>query len=643
MSKIIGIDLGTTNSAVSVMEGGEPTIIVNSEGNRVTPSVVAFKEDERLVGEIAKRQAVTNPENTITSIKRFMGRFIDEVKEEKEMVSYKVKKGPNDVVAVQVGDKDYTPPEISAMILRKLKEEAEDYLGEEVEEAVITVPAYFNDRQRQATKDAGKIAGLEVKRIVNEPTAASLSYGLQKGHAHTIAVYDLGGGTFDISILELGDGVLEVLSTNGNTHLGGDNFDQLLVDHIAEEFKKQEGIDLREDRMALQRLKDAAEQAKMELSSSKKTNVNLPFVTADQNGPKHLNIDITRATFENLIMDLIESSFDPCKTALNDADLNKSDIDEVILVGGSTRIPLVQQKVEEFFNKKHNLKVNPDEAVSLGAAVQAGILSGEGELKDMVLLDVTPLTLGLETLGGVMTPLIEKNTTIPARKKKVFTTAQDNQTAVDVHVLQGERSMAKDNQTLGRFQLTGIPPAKRGVPQIEVTFDIDANGILNVSAKDLGTGKEQNIVIKSTSGLSEEEIEQMKKEAEEHAEEDKRKKQLIEAKNKAESTIYSVQDSLDEYGEKIDEEEKKKIEDKIEELKEVMDTDDLEKINDKMEELQEASYNLAQQAYQDTQQQGPQQGGPQGPQGQQTQAGQSQASDKDDDEDVEEADYEEVD
>ncbi len=606
MSKIIGIDLGTTNSAVSVMEGGEPTIIVNSEGNRVTPSVVAFKEDERLVGEIAKRQAVTNPENTITSIKRFMGRFIDEVKEEKEMVSYKVKKGPNDVVAVQVGDKDYTPPEISAMILRKLKEEAEDYLGEEVEEAVITVPAYFNDRQRQATKDAGKIAGLEVKRIVNEPTAASLSYGLQKGHAHTIAVYDLGGGTFDISILELGDGVLEVLSTNGNTHLGGDNFDQLLVDHIAEEFKKQEGIDLREDRMALQRLKDAAEQAKMELSSSKKTNVNLPFVTADQNGPKHLNIDITRATFENLIMDLIESSFDPCKTALNDADLNKSDIDEVILVGGSTRIPLVQQKVEEFFNKKPNLKVNPDEAVSLGAAVQAGILSGEGELKDMVLLDVTPLTLGLETLGGVMTPLIEKNTTIPARKKKVFTTAQDNQTAVDVHVLQGERSMAKDNQTLGRFQLTGIPPAKRGVPQIEVTFDIDANGILNVSAKDLGTGKEQNIVIKSTSGLSEEEIEQMKKEAEEHAEEDKRKKQLIEAKNKAESTIYSVQDSLDEYGEKIDEEEKKKIEDKIEELKEVMDTDDLEKINDKMEELQEASYNLAQQSYQDTQQQGPQ-------------------------------------
>ncbi|TYB31224.1 MAG: molecular chaperone DnaK [Candidatus Mcinerneyibacterium aminivorans] len=635
MSKIIGIDLGTTNSAVSVMEGGEPTIIVNSEGNRVTPSVVAFKEDERLVGEIAKRQAVTNPQNTITSIKRFMGRFIDEVKEEKGMVSYKVKKGPNDVVAVEVGDKDYTPPEISAMILRKLKEEAENYLGEEVKEAVITVPAYFNDRQRQATKDAGKIAGLEVKRIVNEPTAASLAYGLQKGHAHTIAVYDLGGGTFDISILELGDGVLEVLSTNGNTHLGGDNFDQLLVDYIADEFKKIEGIDLREDKMALQRLKDAAEKAKMELSSSKKTNVNLPFVTADQNGPKHLDIDITRATFENLIMDLVESSFDPCKTALNDADLNKSDIDEVILVGGSTRIPLVQQKVEEFFNKKPNLKVNPDEAVSLGAAVQAGILSGEGELKDMVLLDVTPLTLGVETLGGVMTPLIEKNTTIPARKKKVFTTAQDNQTAVDIHVLQGERSMAKDNQTLGRFQLTGIPPAKRGVPQIEVAFDIDANGILNVSAKDLGTGKEQNIVIKSTSGLSEEEIEQMKKEAEEHAEEDQKKKQLIEAKNKAESTIYSIQQSLEEYGDKISKDEKKKIEDKIDELKEVMESDDLDKINDKIEELQEASYNLAQEVYQDTQQQA----GPQGPQGEQDANGKKD----DNDEDVEEADYEEVD
>lgn len=638
MGKIIGIDLGTTNSAVSVMEGGEPTIIVNSEGNRVTPSVVAFKDDEQLIGEIAKRQSVTNPQNTVTSIKRFMGRFIDEVEEEKSMVPYTIKKGPNNVVAVEVQGKDYTPPEISAMILRKLKEEAESYLGQEVEEAVITVPAYFNDRQRQATKDAGKIAGLKVKRIVNEPTAAALSYGLKEGHAHKIAVFDLGGGTFDISILELGDGVLEVLSTNGNTHLGGDNFDQILLDYIADEFKKEEGIDLREDKMALQRLKDAAEKAKMELSSSKSTNVNLPFVTADQNGPKHLNVDITRAKFENLIKNLVDSTFDPCKTALEDANLSKNDIDEVILVGGSTRVPLVQEEVEKFFGKKPNMKVNPDEAVSLGAAVQAGILSGEGELKDMVLLDVTPLTLGVETLGGVMTPLIEKNTTIPAKKKKVFTTAENNQPAVDIHVLQGERSMAKDNQTLGRFQLTGIPPAPRGVPQIEVTFDIDANGILNVSAKDLGTGKEQNIVIKSTSGLSEEEIEKMKKEAEEHAEEDKKKKEKIETKNKAESMIYSVQNSMKDFEDKISDEEKEQINNKIDELKDALEEDDMDKINKKMEELQEASYKLAQEAYQSQAQQ--QQGGPQGAQQQKPEA---ENKDKDDEDDVQEADYEEVD
>src|SRR6056297_177205 len=517
MGKIIGIDLGTTNSCVSVMEGGEPVVIQNSEGGRTTPSVVAFSKDgERLVGAPAKRQAITNPDKTVSSIKRFMGRMYDEVKEEIGQVSYNVVKSDDDNTArVQIEDRKYAPQEISAMVLQKMKQTAEEYLGEDVSEAVITVPAYFNDAQRKATQEAGEIAGLDVKRIINEPTAASLAYGLdKKDQDQTIAVYDLGGGTFDISILELGDGVFEVKSTSGDTHLGGDDFDSRLIDHLAKEFKKDEGIDLREDPMAMQRLKDAAEKAKIELSSSQKTNVNLPFITATDSGPKHLNIDITRAKFEQMIDDLVQKTIDPCKKALEDADLSKNDIDQVILVGGSTRIPKIQETVKEFFGKDPSKGVNPDEVVAVGAAIQGGVMSGD--VDDVVLLDVTPLTLGIETLGGVMTKLIESNTTIPTSKKEVFSTAADNQTTVDIHVLQGNREFAKDNRTLGRFQLADIPPAPRGVPQIEVTFDIDANGILKVSAKGLGTGKEQSIEIKSSSGLSQEEIENMKKDAESH-------------------------------------------------------------------------------------------------------------------------------
>ncbi len=550
MGKVIGIDLGTTNSVVAVMEGGEPRIIPNQEGARTTPSVVAFTKDgEILVGQVAKRQAVTNPENTIFSIKRFMGRRYEEVQDEISMVPYKVVKGPKGDVRVEVGGKLYSPPEISAMILRKLKEAAEAYLGEKVEKAVITVPAYFNDSQRKATKDAGQIAGLEVLRLVNEPTASALAYGLDKKKGGKIAVYDLGGGTFDISILEVGDGVFEVKAVNGDTHLGGDNFDQRIIDWIVEEFKKEQGIDLSKDPMAMQRLKEAAEKAKCELSSVMETEINLPFITADASGPKHLLMKLTRAKFEALVADLIERTVEPCHQALKDAGLTAADIDEVILVGGSTRIPAVQAKVREIFGREPRKDINPDEAVALGAAIQAGVLTGE--VKDILLLDVTPLSLGIETLGGVMTVLIPRNTTIPTRKTEIFTTATDNQTSVEIHVLQGERPMARDNRTLARFHLDGIPPAPRGVPKIEVTFDIDADGILHVSAKDMATGKEQKITVTASSGLSQEEIEQMVKEAERHAEEDRKRKEVIEARNQLDGLVYTMEKTINENKEKI--------------------------------------------------------------------------------------------
>ncbi|MBD3347285.1 MAG: molecular chaperone DnaK [Chitinivibrionales bacterium] len=597
MGKIIGIDLGTTNSCVAVMEGGKPQVIANPEGGRTTPSMVAFtKDNQRLVGAIAKRQAVTNPENTVFSIKRFMGRRHSEVEAEEKIVPYQVVGGSSELVKVNAGGKDYTPPELSAMMLQYLKKAAEDYLGTEVKEAVITVPAYFNDSQRQATKDAGKIAGLDVKRIVNEPTAASLAYGLDKKGNEKIAVFDLGGGTFDISILEIGEGVFEVKSTNGDTHLGGDDFDQVLIDHIADEFKKENGIDLRNDRMALQRLKEAAEKAKCELSSAVQTNVNLPFITADASGPKHLDLTITRAKFESLVEHLVTRTVEPCKKAIADAKMNASDISEVILVGGSTRIPAVQQRVQEIFGKAPNKSVNPDEVVAVGAAIQAAILGGDESVKDVLLLDVTPLSLGIETLGGVMTKLIERNTTIPTKKSQIFSTAADSQTAVSIMVYQGEREMASHNRLLGKFDLVGIPPAPRGVPQIEVTFDIDANGILNVSAKDMGTGKEQQIRIESSSGLSEGEINKMVKDAESHAEEDKKEREKVDVKNQADQIIFQTEKMLKESGDKVGDELKGKIQSALDDLKKKAKGDDIEAIKASMENLSKIGGELYQQA-----------------------------------------------
>lgn len=629
MSKIIGIDLGTTNSCVAVMEGGEPVVIANSEGSRTTPSVVAFaKSGERLVGAPAKRQAVTNPHKTVYSIKRFMGRNYDEVGQERSEVPYKVIRGVNNVARVQIDDKEYSPPEISAMILQKMKQAAEDYLGEKVDRAVITVPAYFNDTQRQATKDAGVIAGLTVERIINEPTAAALAYGLDKKKNEKIAVYDLGGGTFDISILDIGEGVFEVMSTNGDTHLGGDDFDQRLIDYVADEFKKSEGIDLRKDPMALQRLKEACEKAKIELSSSMQTQINLPFITATAEGPKHLDLTLTRAKFEQLIDDLLQRTVGPCKAALRDAKLSPEQIDEVVLVGGSIRIPKVQQLVKELFDKEPHRGVNPDEVVAVGAAIQGGILTGDKNLKDVVLLDVTPLSLGIETLGGVMTRLIESNSTIPVKRTEVFSTAADGQTTVDIHVLQGERPMALDNKTIGRFQLDGIPPAPRGIPQIEVTFDIDANGILSVAAKDKATGKEQSIKIQASSGLSKEEVDKMKKDAKEHESEDKKRRETVDLKNQADTQVFQSEKQIKEFESRLDAETKAKLEAATERLKKAKDGVDINEIKSASEALTQIWSEASTKMYASAQSgpQGGAQGGPGGGQQyQQQSSGQDEA------------------